>query len=189
MERTDQNFVDGLALDLLPPANRTLVVQQNTAPLFGSFVTGNSGELFMSLSNYSWVIVMNETANDLIAKIELPYDPDALAQLGVNPDNTMSGRSRRIKSCGSFQKLKETYITENKTRIIEMTSIDGEYMLLGRKIADTASIFVQYGQGATRTMNVTRGAGIQEAEFIDGLRFSVQSTHSFTMNVELRHGT
>lgn len=81
------------------------------------------------------------------------------------------------------------HVTENKTRIIEMTSIDGEYMLLGRKIADTASIFVQYGQGATRTMNVTRGAGIQEAEFIDGLRFSVQSTHSFTMNVELRHGT
>jgi hypothetical protein len=69
-----------------------------------------------------------------------------------------------------------------------MTSLDGEYMLLGRKSEDTTNIFVQYGQGATRTVNVTGGLGIQEAEFIDGLRFSVESQQPFKMNVEIANG-
>jgi hypothetical protein len=76
--------------------------------------------------------------------------------------------------------------TENKTRIIKMTSLQGEYILLGRKTEDESNIFVQYGQGATRTVNVTGGAGLQEAEFIDGLRFSMTATAPMTMNVEIR---
>ena len=69
-----------------------------------------------------------------------------------------------------------------------MTSMDGEYILLGRKTGDTSNIFVQYGQGATRTVNLTGGAGIQEAEFVDGLRFSVESKESLTMNVDIPFG-
>ncbi|KAM6505347.1 hypothetical protein FSOLCH5_014572 [Fusarium solani] len=69
-----------------------------------------------------------------------------------------------------------------------MTSLDGEYMLLGRKTEDTSNIFVQYGQGATRTVNVTGGGGLQEAEFIDGLRFSIMSNKTFTMNVDIING-
>jgi hypothetical protein len=69
-----------------------------------------------------------------------------------------------------------------------MTSLDGEYMLLGRKSVDSSNIFVQYGQGATRTVNITGGAGIQEAEFVDGLRFSVAATTSFAMNVDIPNG-
>lgn len=69
-----------------------------------------------------------------------------------------------------------------------MTSLDGEYMLLGRKSVDNSNIFVQYGQGATRTVNITGGAGIQEAEFVDGLRFSVAATAPFTMNVDIPNG-
>lgn len=75
--------------------------------------------------------------------------------------------------------------SENKTRIIKMTSLDGEYMLLGRNSLDTANIFVQYGQGATRTVNVTGGSGVQEAEFVDGFRFSVMSEMPFKMNVDI----
>lgn len=78
--------------------------------------------------------------------------------------------------------------SENKTRIIKMTSLDGEYMLLGRKSVDSSNIFVQYGQGATRTVNITGGAGIQEAEFVDGLRFSVAATTPFAMNVDIPNG-
>lgn len=61
-------------------------------------------------------------------------------------------------------------------------------MLLGRKSADISNIFVQYGQGATRTVNVTGGNGTQEAEFIDGLRFTVESEQAFTMNVDIING-
>jgi hypothetical protein len=95
MERTDQDFTDGLAIDLFSPSNRTLVVQKNTAPLPGKFVSGSTGENFVSLSNYSWVVRMNETAKDLIAKIELPYDPVVLQQMDINLGNTYVGTLAR----------------------------------------------------------------------------------------------
>lgn len=91
MERTDQDFVDGLALDLFSPKNRTLVVQKNTSPLPGNFVTGSTGAPFVALSNYSWMVKLNETANDLIAKIELPYDPVMLKKAGIDQGNTYVG--------------------------------------------------------------------------------------------------
>lgn len=69
-----------------------------------------------------------------------------------------------------------------------MTSLDGEYMLLGRKSEDTTNIFVQYGQGATRTVNVTGGSGVQEAEFVDGLRLHVQSNMAFRLNADIPVG-
>lgn len=92
MARTDQDFTDGLALDLFSPTNRTLVVTNNTSPLPGNFVQGSSGEGFTNLSKYSWIIKMNETAQDLIAKVELPYDPVALQQEGFDVSNTFVGK-------------------------------------------------------------------------------------------------
>jgi hypothetical protein len=61
-------------------------------------------------------------------------------------------------------------------------------MLLGRRTEDTSNIFIQYGQGATRTVNATYGQGVQEAEFVDGLRFSIESPQNFTLNVDLKNG-
>ena len=69
-----------------------------------------------------------------------------------------------------------------------MTSLEGEYMLLGRKSVDISNIFVQYGQGATRTVNITSGPRIQEIEFVDGLRFSVAAAAPFAMNVDIPNG-
>jgi hypothetical protein len=91
MERTDQDFKDGLALDLFSPKNRTLVVQLNNSPLPPEFVSGISGEPWVAVSNYSYQVKMNETANDLIAKIEIPYDPVVLQQIGVQEQNTYVG--------------------------------------------------------------------------------------------------
>jgi hypothetical protein len=88
MERTDQDFKDGLALDLFSPKNRTLVVKQNNSPLSAQFISGNSGEPFVALSNYSYIIQMNETANDLIAKIEIPYNPEQLNEMGIQEANS-----------------------------------------------------------------------------------------------------
>lgn len=88
MERTDQDFKDRLALDLFSPKNRTLIVKQNTSPLPAQFITGTSGEPFVALLNYSYIIQMNETANDLIAKIEIPYDLGQLNKMGVQEANT-----------------------------------------------------------------------------------------------------
>lgn len=91
MERTDQDFKDGLALDLFSPRNRTLVVRKNSSPLPGNFVVGSTGEPFIALSNYSWVINVNDSAHDLIAKIELPYDPEEVQRRGCDVGNTYVG--------------------------------------------------------------------------------------------------
>lgn len=189
MERTDQDFQDGLALDLFSPKNRTLVVQQNKAPLPGHFVTGANGEPFIALSNYSYIIRMNETANDLIAKIEIPYDPEMLDQMGIQEANTYVGTLAPDKKSWVIDNLtRNVHRSENNTRIIKMTSLDGEYLLLGRQTVDTSNIFVQYGQGATRTVNVTGGPGIQEAEFVDGLRLSVEAQAPMKINIDIKTG-
>ena len=91
MERTDLEFEDGLVLDLFSPSNRTMVVTNNGSPLPSRFVTGSSGEGFINLSPYSWIVKLNETANDLIAKIELPYSPSSLRKQGVDISNTYVG--------------------------------------------------------------------------------------------------
>ena len=188
MERTDQDFQDGLALDLFSPRNRTLIVKQNTTPLGAQFVSGTTGEPFVALSNYSYIIQMNETANDLIAKIEIPYEPEKLNAMGVQEANTYVATLADKKSWVVSESTRNIHRSENNTRIIKMTSLDGEYLLVGRKTVDTSNIFVQYGQGATRTVNLTGGVGIQEAEFVDGLRFSVQSSMALNMNVDIHHG-
>jgi hypothetical protein len=74
MQRTDQDFKNGLALDLVSPRGRTLIVHKKTSPLPGNFVSGSTGGPFVAPSNYSWVIKVNDTARDLIAKVELPYE-------------------------------------------------------------------------------------------------------------------
>jgi hypothetical protein len=188
MERTDQDFQDGLALDLFSPKNRTLIVQKNSTPLPGHFVTGSTGESFIAISPYSYVIKMNETADDLIAKIEIPYELDKLQALGVQESNTYVGTLASDKMSWVVDETRRNiHRSENNTRIIKMTSLEGEYILLGRKSIDTTNIFVQYGQGATRTVNITSG-GRQEAEFVDGLRFSMISRDNLTMNVDLKNG-
>jgi hypothetical protein len=91
MERTDQDFKDGLALDLFSPRNRTLVVRKNASPLPGKFVKGSTGEPFIALSNYSWIIKVNDSAHDLIAKVELPYDTEEVQRRGCDVANTYVG--------------------------------------------------------------------------------------------------
>ncbi|RDW61324.1 hypothetical protein BP5796_11216 [Coleophoma crateriformis] len=189
MGRTDQDFADGLALDLFSPKNRTLVVKQNTAPLPAQFVSGTTGSPFVALMNYSYIITMNETANDLIAKIEIPFDLGNLAAQGVNPSNTYVGTLAADKQSWVVNDAnRNVHISENNTRIIKMTSLDGEFMLLGRTTVDTTNVFVQYGQGETRVVNMTGGPGIQEAEFVDGLRFSTQAEKPLRMNVDIVNG-
>ncbi|QDS72307.1 hypothetical protein FKW77_007460 [Venturia effusa] len=207
MERTDQDYADGLAIDLFSPSNRSFTVTQNLSPLAGNFVSGSTGETFVALSNYSYIVKTSDQAQDLIAKIELPYDPVKLAGIGIDPASTYVGKLNADKTSWvidertrnvhvyvhvSIQSL--TRITnqpnsaENKTRIIKMQSLDGEYILLARRNVDYANVFVQYGFGETRTVNFTGGAGVQEAEFIDGVRLSVQTEQPLRVNADLKFG-
>lgn len=91
-DRTDIDFTDGLAIDLLSPANRTFTITQNNRSLDGAFVSGANGEGWRSIQPYSYVIKVNEPANDLIGKVELPYDPVMLKTLGIDQADTAVGK-------------------------------------------------------------------------------------------------
>lgn len=187
MDRTDIDFVDGFAVDLLSPKNRTFVVAQNNQPLDGKFVSGTTGENFQAILPYSYVIKLNEPADDLISKVELPYEPTKLESAGFDPADTYVGKlAPDGKSWMIMENQRNIHKSENKTRIIKKTTLEGEYLLLGRRDIDSSNIFVQYGQGETRTANFTGGPGVQEAEFIDGLRFSVEADQPVRMNVEIK---
>src|SRR2546421_2437965 len=69
-----------------------------------------------------------------------------------------------------------------------MTAIDGEYNLLGRKSENMANVFMQYGEDPERSISLVGGEGIQECEFIDGLKFSVESPSAMQMNVQIMNG-
>lgn len=108
--------------------------------------------------------------------------------MGVQEGNTYVGTlSADKQSWVVDDTTRNVHRSENNTRIIKMTNITGEYRLLGRQSQDESNIFVQYGQGATRTMNITTG-GKQEAEFVDGLRVAVVSPINTTMNIDIRNG-
>ena len=94
MERTDQDFEDGFAVDLFSPSPRTFVVKKKSPPSApASSVQGTTGEPWVAVLNYSWVITVNESAFDLVgAKVECPYDPVLLRSMGLTDDNTYVGR-------------------------------------------------------------------------------------------------
>lgn len=46
----------------------------------------------MALSNYSYVIKLNEISSDFIDKAELPYDPTELTPLGIDAAKTFVGQ-------------------------------------------------------------------------------------------------
>ena len=189
MGRTDFDIVDGFTLDTFSPKARNVVINQNLNPLPGNFVSGTTGEPYIAVSNYSYVIKTSDAANDLIAKIEIPYDPQVVVAMGVPEANLVVGTlAPDGKSWIVNEKNANVHRIENNTRIIKMTSIDGEYRLIGKQMQDAGGIFVQYGQGDTRTVNVTGGPGRQETEFIDGMRFAIEANRPFKMNVEITPG-
>ncbi|KAL2063426.1 hypothetical protein VTL71DRAFT_5231 [Oculimacula yallundae] len=189
MQRTEQKFQDGLTLDIMSPKPRTLVVTQSRAPLSTIFMTGATGGPFVAMSNFSYVIKMNETANDLIANIRIPYSTAMLQQQGLLEANTfVATMAPDKKSWTVDESTRNVHRAQNNTRIVKMTSIQGEYMLVARKTVDTSNVFTAYGQGASKTINMTAGIGQQCAEFMDGLRYTVQTNVDLKMNVEIKEG-
>jgi hypothetical protein len=94
MQRTDVDFPDGMAIDLFSPGAHSFIATTKTPPSApATSVQGSTGEPWIAINNYSWVITVNETVFDLVgAKFEALYDPVHLASLGVTDDNTYVGK-------------------------------------------------------------------------------------------------
>lgn len=189
MVRTDQDFQDGFVIDVFSPKARTVVVSQNAEPLQARFISGTDGQNFVSLSNYSYVVRTNDSANDMIAKIEIPFRPTTLNTMNIPQANTYVAQlSPDSRSWVIDMTARNVHSSENNTRIMQMTSIDGEYILVGRAQVDTANIFMQFGQGEARTAKLASGPGISQSEWIDGIRFNVQADQMMAFNVDLKPG-
>ena len=72
-------------------------------------------------------------------------------------------------------------------RMTRRTSIDGEYMALGRQTVETNAVLVPFGSDQSNSV-VIHGTGLQENEFQDGFRMTVRATQPVTMNVDVTDG-
>jgi hypothetical protein len=82
----------GFNLEIYSPSNRTLTVAQNMSPMPVQYISGVSGSNYRALSSYSYQIQTNGPAVDLIAALEIPYDPVKLLAFGVDPSNAFVGK-------------------------------------------------------------------------------------------------
>jgi len=192
MAESSITYPDGFALDILSPTNRTLTVTQNQSPLPANFITGSAGDAatpFLQLSPFSYIVTTSEHAGDLIAQIAIPYSPTDITAKGIQAANTyVAVLAADKRSWVIDDSTRNIQRAENRTRIEKLTSVSGEYMLVGRQSTDMGNIFVTYGTGPENTVRLNGGVGVQEAEFMDGLRMSVQTNVSVEMTVELNEG-
>lgn len=71
--------------------------------------------------------------------------------------------------------------------MIKRTSIDGEYMALGRQTVEVNAALMPFGTDQASSA-VIQGTGLQEVEFQDGFRMSVRATQPISMNVDVKDG-
>ena len=192
MDPTIITFRDGFRLDMLSPTNRTVIVRQNTTPLDAQFVTGTNGgsaETFVPISNNSYIVTMDVPAVDLIANIAMPYDLAAINAKGVQASNTyVATLAADKRSWVVDESTRNIQRDINQTRCVKLTSITGEYLLVGRVSSEMGNTFVKYGTGPENTVSLNGGVGVQEAEYMDGFRVSVQTNQTINMTVSLNQG-
>lgn len=75
----------------------------------------------MAFSSYSYILKLNETANDFIAKIEVQYDLGELNAMRIREANTYVGTPAADKSSMIEEQTRNVHRSENFTRIIKMT--------------------------------------------------------------------
>jgi hypothetical protein len=183
MSRTDQTFQDGLTLNILSPKNRTITVTQNTTSLPSQFVTSTTGTSFIALKPYSYILTTNGSATDLIASLSILYSPSTLQSLGIQEANTyVATLSPSKKSWVIDDTTRNVHRASTSTRLLKLTSLDGEYMLLARQSIDTSNIYTEYGP---HTLNFTDGPGVQTASYTDDLQFTLQSPLPLSLSVVL----
>ena len=72
-------------------------------------------------------------------------------------------------------------------RMIKRTTLDGEYMALGRQTVETNAVLTPFGSDGASQIAI-QGTGLQENEFQDGFRMSIKATQPLTMNVDVKEG-
>ncbi|CAE6470205.1 unnamed protein product [Rhizoctonia solani] len=158
MEPTKLVFPDGLRLLLYSPNAQNVSVEKKdqpsapagfVTPLDSTAVSLGSG-FWTAIYNYSWSIAFEaKDVDDIVSTIEVPYDSGVLESLRIRHENTFLGRFDSARG-GWVVDISRSSVdsTQNRTRIIGLPNLGGEYMLLGRKSMDSHSNFIQPGSSS-----------------------------------------
>jgi hypothetical protein len=71
--------------------------------------------------------------------------------------------------------------------MVRQTSIDGEYVVVGRRTAETGQSLAPFSQDPNQAVRID-GSGIQEVEWQDGLRMSVRASQPMAIQANVVNG-
>ncbi|CAE7140988.1 unnamed protein product [Rhizoctonia solani] len=184
MQPTNLVFPDGLRLLVYSPNAQNISVEKKdqpsapagfVTPLDFAAVSLSSGS-WMAIYNYSWNIsIQAENADDVVATIEMPYDGHVLETLSIRHENIFLGRFDSKRGGWVVDASRSSVdSTRNTSRIIGLPSLDGEYMLLGRKSVYSHSSFIQPGWSSELSDFVIMDPPANSQEHIDPSKAPVQ---------------
>ncbi|KAF7514506.1 hypothetical protein G7054_g15254 [Neopestalotiopsis clavispora] len=179
-------FPDNSKIETFSQSQKQIIVNQNPNPLSANHVVGSSGQPFVQLSQNSMTIQTNKATDLVGGQVEMSIDPNLLQQAGVSPDNTFVAQLSPDRQAWIIMEgIKSVNTTDNTVRMIKMTSLDGEYMAVGRQTTETGNVLTTFNQNQQVQIS---GSGIQEVEFTDGFRMSVRASQPMTLKTDVVNG-
>ncbi|ETS75866.1 hypothetical protein PFICI_12810 [Pestalotiopsis fici W106-1] len=179
-------FPDNSKIETFSQSQKQIIVNQNPNPLSANHVVGSSGQPFVQLSQNSMTIQTNKATDLVGGQVEMSIDPNILQQAGVSPDNTFVAQLSPDRQAWIIMEgVKSVNTTDNTVRMIKMTSLDGEYMAVGRQTIETSNVLTTFNQNQQVQIS---GSGIQEVEFTDGFRMSVRASQPMTLKTDVVNG-
>jgi hypothetical protein len=94
----------------MSPSNRTVTVTMNNSPLNGTFVTGTTGTGYRVVRGYSYIIKTNQPGEDMIASVQIPYDPARLMNASIADADTYVARLADDKKAWTVSQPQRTVV-------------------------------------------------------------------------------
>ncbi|KAH8199238.1 hypothetical protein TruAng_006578 [Truncatella angustata] len=186
MQLNRLTFPDNSKIETFSQAQKQIIVNQNPNPLSANHVVGSTGQPFVQLSQNSMTIQTNKATDLVGGQIEMSIDPNVIQQMGVSSDNTFVAQlSTDRQAWVIMEGIKSVNTTDNTVRMIKMTSLDGEYMAVGRQSIETGNVLTTFNQNQQVQIS---GSGIQEVEFTDGFRMSIKASQPMTLKTDVVNG-
>ncbi|KAG0140502.1 hypothetical protein CROQUDRAFT_674614 [Cronartium quercuum f. sp. fusiforme G11] len=163
--RTVIQYTDGLNIDTISTNPHTLNVELNQQPPSTDFVTPLDpsrrpvGGPWVPLTGYSYVMSFeNSNPDDLIMRIQVPYNQDQLNARGVSDSNVYLALYEPMR--GGWVIDVDRSENRRDARITEINAIAaprGEYILLARQTSesnDESNSFLRFGTSPQNLFNV-----------------------------------
>lgn len=77
--------------------------------------------------------------------------------------------------------------TDTTVRMVKQTTLDGEYMLIGRQTPETSQVLSTFTDDPSQAVQVN-GSGIQDVQFQDGFKMTVRASQPMSVNTNVING-